>query len=1256
MYNLGCDIGASSIKTVLLDNENNIIRKMYDLHRGDIKTTFNKHIDALSSEYHSEIEFAGVSGALAKDFIAEYKLNNINSLITGVKLVHNNCKSIIEIGGESASYISNIQTKPKFSLNCSCAAGTGAFFEDQLERLNINLDSIKEMIDLSTETPLIAGRCSVFAKTDIIHRQQEGCRVEDIINGLCFSMARNYKASIIRGEKIESPVVFTGGVSLNYGVRNAFNKLLVDKNIVADKLGPYYQAIGTALLAAKEQVKFDRSSFRLKTSVNNKRNLPQLILNDTNYMEHKIFPYDKNQQHFLGIDIGSTSTNLVLINKQREVVSIQYLRTEGRPLKVVNLAIRDLFQKYDGLKIEAIGTTGSGRIYIGKEISAFCVKDEITAQAKGVSEYVNDIDTIFEIGGQDSKFIRINDTGVEDFQMNKVCAAGTGSFVEEQAKWLDISLEEYGPLALSSKNPLYLGDRCTVFIQSSVEQSLSNGESIENIASGVCYSIVHNYLHKVVGNREIGKNIYLSGGVCFNYGIVAAFKQYFPNLKVAPYFSVTGAIGIALLTLEESCKSSKILKSEEQSLEIKRNRDLFVQTQKIFLGPYTGNVDKTKKTVGIPRALMNYKLFPLAFGFFTSLGFNVLLSPETNEDIIKRSQALAIEETCYPVKLILGHMDYLIEQKVDAIFLPSVYTMKHANSPLEHDYGCVFMQGASAIIGKLLNLEAKKIRLLNPVLEINMGAPQLAKSMIEIGQSLGFSKLRCSLAMANGGKNLLSVTDKTEKIGKKLIANIKSDDKVLVIVTRTYGIEDAVLSMGIKEKLLSYGYKVITLAHLKAHNEVFEESYPNLYWPFAQHIIGGMKQIKENPNLYAVYLTNHGCGPDSIISHYVSEIMQDKPYLSIEVDEHYSTVGLVTRIEAFLSSINNNNKSFVTGNSLPDIRNNYIKGLQSYTNKKEDQSTLNIINLYPYSQVYSNLLNNKGIKCQVLQESCAASLFKGKAEIRSKEYVNFYSLVGDILHSNPKSGDDYLIFGNKGTEADGQLARVSRTILNRKGYHDNKIVEVNIEIQENNIDLLFSAIYGDLILSLKEEYQEQFLSMIPNKENIEKIISFYNDQEKENIEFYLFGEINCLFNRYLSGRYIDKIKNQAPVRYMSLTINLLFNLLENNRDITDFIKYVNYFNSLINEASPFSYEEDVTIYLNKLQRAADSSFKKLATVNGRFRVAKTKQMDIKNIQFSPMYENLSILMAMDNNDNYLNISVDGSDSEMEKIETYLEFK
>lgn len=253
--------------------------------------------------------------------------------------------------------------------------------------------------------------------------------------------------------------------------------------------------------------------------------------------------------YYLGIDIGSTSTNLVLLNQDEEVVDFQYLRTKGDPKSAVRQGFEKLTDKFGSdLQIKAVATTGSGRHYMGKLIGADRVQDEITAQATAAVRFMPEVDTVMEIGGQDSKYIHIADGLVRNFEMNKICAAGTGAFIEEQAAKLDILINDYGKIALASKSPAELGDRCTVLIESSINAQLADGVSKEDIAVGLCHSIVSNYLNRVVGDKPIGDNILLLGGVAYNPGIVAAFKDRFgKRIEVGRYFNVNGAVGAALL-------------------------------------------------------------------------------------------------------------------------------------------------------------------------------------------------------------------------------------------------------------------------------------------------------------------------------------------------------------------------------------------------------------------------------------------------------------------------------------------------------------------------------------------------------------------------------------------------------------------------------------------------------------------------------------------------------------------------------------
>ena len=340
-------------------------------------------------------------------------------------------------------------------------------------------------------------------------------------------------------------------------------------------------------------------------------------------------------------------------------MDFQYLRTAGDPEGAVRKGLASIRERFGAVRFTAVGVTGSGRERVGKRIGADAVRDEITAQAKGAAHWVPEVDTVFEIGGQDSKYISLKNGKVVDFQMNKICAAGTGSFVEEQAARMGIPLAEFGQLALSAEHPAALGERCTVFIETAIASAAAEGVPQADIAAGLCHAIVQNYLHKVVGSKPVGQHIVLQGGVDYNPGIVAAFQAaYGSRVRVRPVFSISGAYGVALLAQEAVGDTSSQFvgfdspaqaAEDSRSAETQRNIDFYRQADNLLLEGYTGNRDPRKKTVGVPFVLMIHKFFPMANAFFTSLGFNVVLTDPTSEETIRRSQQLAQSETCYPV-------------------------------------------------------------------------------------------------------------------------------------------------------------------------------------------------------------------------------------------------------------------------------------------------------------------------------------------------------------------------------------------------------------------------------------------------------------------------------------------------------------------------------------------------------------------------------------------------------------------------------
>ncbi|HSB30763.1 MAG TPA: acyl-CoA dehydratase activase, partial [Candidatus Sulfobium mesophilum] len=439
----------------------------------------------------------------------------------------------------------------------------------------------------SKNPPRIAGRCSVFAKSDMIHLQQIATPVEDIVAGLCFAVARNFKGSIARGREIISPVSFQGGVAANAGMIRAFKEIFGLEDLFVPEEHALMGAIGAALKdmeTNKRPQLFDLRKLDefLKSNRPVERGHKPLAGGDDRFFERHIdkseggvIPPLQNRtpspltthssqpvRAYLGVDIGSISTNLAVIDSDCRLLAKRYLMTAGRPIDAVKQGLEEIgLEIGDKVVICGVGTTGSGRYMIADYIGADIVKNEITAQATAAAFIDSEVDTIFEIGGQDSKYISLRNGVVVDFEMNKACAAGTGSFLEEQAEKLSIPIKkEFERLALKASNPCRLGERCTVFMENSLMANLQRGAGREDLLAGLSYSIVQNYINRVVGKRPIGQKIFFQGGVAFNKSVVAAFEKYLDRqMTVPPNHDVTGAIGMALIAMRHMGESNSAI-------------------------------------------------------------------------------------------------------------------------------------------------------------------------------------------------------------------------------------------------------------------------------------------------------------------------------------------------------------------------------------------------------------------------------------------------------------------------------------------------------------------------------------------------------------------------------------------------------------------------------------------------------------------------------------------------------------------------
>jgi len=581
---LGIDIGSVSCKLALLGDDQSILYLNYRRTAGRPLETAQAMLkglfDVIPADRVATMVGTGSAGRMLCEILDIDFVNELICQSVAAGHLYPQVRTLIEMGGQDSKIISLSSAGESchvvagdmldFTMNTNCAAGTGSFLDQQASRLGVDIEKEFGELALRSELPpRVAGRCSVFAKSDMIHLQQQATPVHDIVAGLCLGLARNLKNTLCQGKELVLPVAFCGGVAGNVGVVRALEDVFALGR--GGLIVPAEHAVTGAIGAVLVQMRLGPG----KGSLQESRVL--LARLDKHVKQHRIVghrikrlaqpvnPIPASKVHselieqarqsgnkipaYLGIDVGSISTNVVVMSEDRKVLSKAYLMTASRPLEAVRKGLELVNDVRDVVEIRGAATTGSGRYLTGDFVGADLVINEITAQATGAIIVEPQVDTIFEIGGQDSKYISLENGVVVDFEMNHACAAGTGSFLEEQAERLGLNIkEEFAREAFSCDSPIRLGERCTVFMESDLLSFQQQGAQNADLTAGLCYSIVTNYLNRVVGHRKVGQRICFQGGTAFNRAVVAAFEAVLGKDIIVPdHHEVTGAIGAAEL-------------------------------------------------------------------------------------------------------------------------------------------------------------------------------------------------------------------------------------------------------------------------------------------------------------------------------------------------------------------------------------------------------------------------------------------------------------------------------------------------------------------------------------------------------------------------------------------------------------------------------------------------------------------------------------------------------------------------------------
>ncbi|MBN1848034.1 MAG: CoA activase [Deltaproteobacteria bacterium] len=995
-YFIGIDAGSVSLNCVVINQAKEILYEHpYMRHMGKVEQAIIELIQQLFKQWGAQniraVAFTGNHGQKMSTLLGGfYEFENISQVV-GTLAVRPDSRSIISMGGQETALFQihqegNHWELEHFNTNGPCASGTGSFIDQQAQRLATaiyakdvdisqkRMDGILQdfiQLGLKSKRPAnVACRCTVFTKSDMIHLQNKGEQLEDIIYGLHLGNARNYMSTIVSSCILKEPILFIGGLSMNDLQVRAFKTYF--PNLVVPAHNTSLGALGVAIQALENNITNhlhldDHTPVEWEKMATGLPIAPKLEIKKTRFSEENEIPQKvlhRETPVYLGIDIGSTTTKYALINEDKEIIHKHYVHTQGKPIEVTQRLLKKI-QDDVGKKIRIKGTatTGSGRNVVGDFLNADLIIDEISAHARGAVEIDPHIDTIFEIGGQDSKYIAIVNTYPLDFDMNKVCAAGTGSFLHELANKYGINIvNEFQEVALSSQTPIKLAERCTVFMESDLVSFHQKGAKKQDLMAGLCYAIAHNYLNRVVGKRKVGQRVMFLGGPSLNKGVVAAFENILGRGLVVPkHREVLGAYGAALSVQEKMAVENKTqstfrgLKSaiddhmrftekichadknchnqcklkiydfdgrksvwggECGRYDLTRNmgqkkENLFDLRETIWQTYMSGLVEELndqpimevdkRPTVGMQRSLYTLQTGVLWAHFFDQLGYRLVLTPPTNNHISEKGIEAVIAETCFPIKVSHGHIKELLG-KTRYLFLPTIIDMP-TYQPNEKGFYCPLVQSNTYMVRMALDIDQDAV--LNPTVHLKYNLPSLAADLgDQLAEKLNRNKRDIKKALSYALERHNHFSDEMHRKGKEIVKNHDPGKPLVIVTGRPYNLYDERLNLRLGQNMAKIGITAVPMDFIDP-DSVDLSDFPNMYWGLGAQILKTAKYIKEHPNFFGLHITNFSCGADSFLEHFYKYIMDDTPYLILELDEHSAVAGVMTRLEAFKNVIEN---------------------------------------------------------------------------------------------------------------------------------------------------------------------------------------------------------------------------------------------------------------------------------------------------------------------------------------------------------------
>ncbi len=970
MKTLGICFGATSMQCVIVQADpeiKSVVGTERINHEGNPRKAFFKYLERID---RYEIDRIAVTGRTFRNSVALSTISEPEAVEIALAEEFEGGPYpdiVISSGGETQLVYKIGQAGGIVSVHSGnkCASGTGEFFKQQVRRMGLGVD---EAVRLSTESApyKIAGRCSVFCKSDCTHAMNKGVPVKNVVSGLCTMMAD--KIDELIKDLPQDTVAIIGGGVLNTTVvdilRGRYMQVLIPER------ASVFEAYGAALWALDHPClelpsSFDRLIIESKSFLSFHAPLAQA--------EHLV-SFGKSERGtvqqgdvcILGLDVGSTTTKAVLLRKaDKKILADVYLRTNGNPVAASKKCYASILKQIGdtAITVAGVGVTGSGRQIAGLHALTDNVINEIIAHAAAAAYYDNHVDTIFEIGGQDAKYTFLTAGVPSDYAMNEACSAGTGSFLEESAfETLGIVTEDIAPCALKASLPPNFTDQCAAFISSDIKRAVQHGVTRDDILAGLVYSICLNYLNRVKGHRAVGKRIFMQGGVCYNRAVPIAMASLLKSeILVPPDPGLMGAFGVALEVerrieqgtaaekrfnlyalagrnainegtftcaggkekCDRKCTISQMrienrlyafggICDRYYNLRIDKHiddieeLDLVTLRQKLMLEKYgpsepviQNDVGHKPRTVGLNRSLLFHSLYPLFSNFFSRLGFKVIIPDSIEPEGISRTEA----SFCLPVGVAHGSFYQLLQQKCDYLFIPQIMQIPVPNVPT-YSRLCPFIQGEPYYLKTTFRKEIEESGtiIIQPVLRMERGYETAIHSFVAIAVKMGIAEKQARNAYLYACEKQNAFENELQRIGKKALYALgkNKDTYAIVLFGRPYNAFAGSSNMGIPHKVASRDYTIIPHDMLPVDDYSVDKK---MFWAMGQRIMKAAQFVKERDNLFGFYITNFSCGPDSFLLGYFRNVMQEKPSLTLELDQHTADAGIDTRIEAALDII-----------------------------------------------------------------------------------------------------------------------------------------------------------------------------------------------------------------------------------------------------------------------------------------------------------------------------------------------------------------